>query len=301
VTVRSARARLVACANPDGGFGAAPGLPSQTEATALAALALAGDGGSGGALEGAQAWLGARQHADGSWPLLSELDEPSWATSHAVLALARLPGGRERALRGARWLLDREGRRPGALESLVARLRGRARILDQDARLRGWPWAEGASAWVEPTAWALLALKAVRRDLGGGRVGERIDEGERLLLDRVCPEGGWNYGNAAVFGEALDPYPDTTALALLALRERPLGAVRAASLAALRRELGPGASVLALALGALCLGAYGEEPGALPAQLEAALERPSPWVETRALALAALAQGDGARIWREPA
>jgi hypothetical protein len=296
-----ARERLAVRANRDGGFGAAPGLPSQTESTALAALALEGDVGSGEALERARGWLGAQQRADGSWPLMAEVAEPSWATAHAVFAVARLPGGRERALRGARWLLEREGRRPGALERLVARLRGGSRVLDQDERLRGWPWAEGASAWVEPTAWALLALESVRSDLPDGLVGERVDEGQRLLLDRVCPGGGWNYGNAALFGEALEPYPETTAVALLALRDRPLGTVRAASLAALRRGLGPEASVLALAFGALCLEAHDREAGDLRTRLAAALEDPTPWVETRALALAALAQDGGARIWRAPA
>ena len=39
-----------------------------------------------------------------------------------------------------------------------------------------------------------------------------------MLLDRACPQGGWNAGNSVVFGVELDPHPDFTAMALLALR-----------------------------------------------------------------------------------
>jgi hypothetical protein len=39
-----------------------------------------------------------------------------------------------------------------------------------------------------------------------------------MLLDRACPQGGWNAGNSVVFGVDLDPHPDFTAMALLALR-----------------------------------------------------------------------------------
>ena len=40
-----------------------------------------------------------------------------------------------------------------------------------------------------------------------------------MLRDRACPQGGWNAGNGIVFGSALAPHIDTTAIALLALTE----------------------------------------------------------------------------------
>jgi hypothetical protein len=40
---------------------------------------------------------------------------------------------------------------------------------------------------------------------------------ERMLLDRRCRDGGWNYGNRRVLGADLPSYPETTALALMAL------------------------------------------------------------------------------------
>ena len=39
-----------------------------------------------------------------------------------------------------------------------------------------------------------------------------------MLKDRACPKGGWNVGNSEVFGVPLDPHPDFTAMALLALQ-----------------------------------------------------------------------------------
>src|SRR5438105_15626902 len=38
-----------------------------------------------------------------------------------------------------------------------------------------------------------------------------------MLRDRAGPQGGWNAGNGIVFGSALGPHIDTTAIALLAL------------------------------------------------------------------------------------
>ena len=38
-----------------------------------------------------------------------------------------------------------------------------------------------------------------------------------MLRDRACPQGGWNAGNGIVFGSALIPHIDSTAIALLAL------------------------------------------------------------------------------------
>jgi hypothetical protein len=47
-----------------------------------------------------------------------------------------------------------------------------------------------------------------------------------MLGDRACPEGGWNAGNGIVFGAALKPHIDATAIALLALSDPIQSAVR---------------------------------------------------------------------------
>ena len=86
----------------------------------------------------------------------------------------------------------------------------------QDNALQGWAWIDGTFSWVEPTAMAVIALKR-HRALPGAQA--RIAEGERLLLDRTCRGGGWNYGNANVLGRQLEPHIPPTALALMALRD----------------------------------------------------------------------------------
>ena len=71
-------------------------------------------------------------------------------------------------------------------------------------------------SWVEPTAWACLAL----RRIGQGQH-PRVEEGSKLLLDRALANGGVNYGNRRIFGIALEPIPGPTAVMLLALQGRP--------------------------------------------------------------------------------
>jgi hypothetical protein len=73
-------------------------------------------------------------------------------------------------------------------------------------------------------------------------------------MDRACPGGGWNAGNGIVYGAAVEPHPDDTAIALLALRDRSQDPVVQTSLNYLER-IGPaltapwslGWSILALA------------------------------------------------------
>ena len=120
---------------------------------------------------------------------------------------------------------------------------------------------------------ALLALKKLRANLGAVFPSKRVAEGERVLYDRECTEGGWNYGNRAVLGEDLPPYPDSTAIALIALQDQPPGR-NDRSLQALRRLIDdPHASGLALALGTICLSVYGEDPEPWRRRLAALYER----------------------------
>ena len=109
----------------------------------------------------------------------------------------------------------------------------------------------------------------------------------------MCEGGGWNYGNSRVYDEELWPYPDTTALALLALQDRPhLPEVRS-SLVALDRMVARNGSLLATSLALLCGRVYGRPVEALSRRVVERLEAVSPWVDVRALALAGLALREG--------
>jgi hypothetical protein len=85
-------------------------------------------------------------------------------------------------------------------------------MYDHDTMLVGWPWVGETHSWLEPTGFAVLALRA-RGEEGHPRVREAV----KLISDRALPDGGWNYGNPRVFGKTLHPFPATTGIALAAL------------------------------------------------------------------------------------
>jgi hypothetical protein len=289
---------LLAAQNRDGGWGAEAGRSSDTEATSLALMALTAVRGATPAEVAGRAigWLADVQAPDGSWPLKAGLPPGSWTTSLAVMALASVAAQREHTVRGAHWLRAQEGRKPDLLTRLLTRWLPQGRSIQLDPTLTGWPWAGGTFAWVEPTAYALLALKKARPHLRAGEVDRRIEQGEALILDRMCPGGGWNYGNSRVLGEDLSPYPETTAIALLALQDRRENPRVQASVATLKRLLAAAESGLALAWATLCLSVYGEETARARPLLSRAWERTRFLGSTRTLALAALATDDGGRL-----
>ncbi|MFN9893891.1 MAG: hypothetical protein ACK58M_11715, partial [Acidobacteriota bacterium] len=105
--------------------------------------------------------------------------------------------------------------------------------LGNDPTYRGWPWRPDTTAWIEPTAHTLVALKRAAPQVRNAELARRVALGEGMILRRRCSDGGWNYGSRAALGIDLPSYPETTALALLGLqgsREADLSAaVRHAS------------------------------------------------------------------------
>ena len=177
----------------DGGFALSVGGAAELEPTAVAALALHD--------ARAARWLAARQRRDGG---LMELDgRPSGPATAALAALA---------------LEESEaGRR--ALAFAIARRGLPPPHLDRDRRA-GWGWTADARALVEPTARVLIALKALAPEDAATRA-----EAVKLLADRRCADGGWNYGNASHLDVDLRGYAQTTAVALIALHGQPTGLV----------------------------------------------------------------------------
>jgi squalene cyclase len=291
---------LVASQNADGGWGAQLGRASSTETTALATLALGRLDSPDARASAAQGvrWLGTRQHDDGGWPVSAHVAEGSWATALAVLALDAL--GREPAavVRGARWLLRRTPRTLGLTVSLLHRFASSTMAVRLDPDLKGWSWTADATSFVEPTCHVLLALKRLRRQLPGAAVTERIDEAERMIYDRMCRDGGWNYGNSVVLDAELWPYADVTALALLALVEHRQREANQRSLRALRAMLQRVDSGLALAWTTLCLSAHDEDVVPLRERLARRYALTGFLGETKVVALALLALSDGAAVFR---
>jgi len=76
----------------------------------------------------------------------------------------------------------------------------------------------GAAAWVGPTALAILALEKENRLNSSAILRRRIADGRRFLMLHMCRDGGWNHGAARALGWEASPYPETTGMALAALR-----------------------------------------------------------------------------------
>ena len=213
--------RLAERSLADGTTLARPGeTESSVEATVWRALALRLAG--AGATTAATAALAASvrlQAADGRVSVSPLHPGAASPTAIAILAWHARPELAAARRRAVDFLLALEGDHFP---------RSSASPLAMDTELAGWPWIERTFSWAEPTALALLAL-----DSAGQGEHPRASEGRRLLLDRQIDSGGWNYGNARVFGAELRPAPESTGLVLTALAGRVPAAAIAASLACL--------------------------------------------------------------------
>lgn len=162
------------------------------------------------------------------------------------------------------------------------------RLADRQVRFDpskyGWPWVPGTVSWVAPTALSLLALRA------HGVASDRILTAEAMLLDRACPAGGWNAGNSSVFGVNLDPHPDFTAMALLALANGPHAQSPIISSAAgyLSVRLETCQSAYSLAWGSMALAAFGDARAAKYRRRLERMDAHDRW-PTRTLGMVALA------------
>ena len=286
--------------NPDGGWGAVPGKKSNTEATALALLALRSiaTGPAEPAAQKAEKWLIDRQNADGSWPLNDSLKGPSWSTALAIVALSDRADLRDRLVKAGNWALEQEGSKPGILANLILALTFQKKAVQLNEDLVGWSWTPNSFSWVEPTSYFLLALKKIRRHLAGKSIAERIQQGELMIYDRMCDNGGWNYGNSSVYGDRLWPYPDITAIALVALQDHPQRKENQLSLRALGEMAKYTDSGLALSWSAICLSLYGQDSAQLRQRLVQRFAKTKFLGETKAIALGVLAVADGARSFR---
>jgi hypothetical protein len=163
----------------------------------------------------------------------------------------------------------------------------------------GWPWVPDTVSWVVPTSMALITLERAKKQglIRGSEFQERLRLGAEMLLDRSCPEGGWNAGNGVVYGVPLRPHIDATALALAALRfHYHLPIVHRSLTWMLNRIDCPSAYSLAWVI--LAAAAYRDvRSDVLPAlaiardRLAVLVEDPNAVEDTSTIALAALALG----------
>ena len=206
--------------NSDGGWGFFPGKQSWLEPTAYALMAIHADSASQPAVERGWKLMRSWQMPDGSWQPCAAAREPHWSTALAVTLHCLRGVTDEPFRRGVAWLTATSGIENGLQFRLAHWIN--PSTVELDPSFKAWPWRPGCASWIEPTAHSLLALKKAAVSLPGNTlIRDRIAMGEKMLLERRCRDGGWNYGNRKVLGEELPSYPETTALALLGLSGNP--------------------------------------------------------------------------------
>jgi len=243
-------AALQRARNADGGWAYHPGKRSRIEPTCWALLALSQDNRQLPSLD-----------VLGRWPRHNNwlIDLAGAPPNHAFNAIAALT------------LLQSVSTGPQA-ETIVRSLIGSKGVvlrpdpaIRQDNSLQAWSWIDGTFSWVEPTAWCVLLLKQRLARGPYPDAVERVRVGEQVLNDRACQGGGWNYGNAHVYGKDLLPHVPTTALALLALHDRRSEPVVVRGVEQLQRDVLSERSAVALSLAIICLRVYGR-PTRVPEQ-----------------------------------
>jgi hypothetical protein len=212
---------LLESQNPDGGWPYQRGGPSWTEPTAYALLALMTQAPVSEPVARGLRWLGAAQRPDGGWPPQQAVGQSAWMTAVAVL-LGPAALGRRAYWRGIDWIVRQSG------EDTDFFSRARQFLTGDAQRSPGWPWFPGTSAWVTPTALSMLALRKAARRADSPRIRARLDMGTKCLLQHACSDGGWNYGAARALDYDANSYPETTGVALLALRGQDAPAIRKA-------------------------------------------------------------------------
>lgn len=249
---------LTTSANASGGWSYYAGKASRLEPTCWALLAL-----------GASAPAAVRANAR---DFLQRCRQPSgwlvedarWPVNIAFNALVAV-------LWQAQPDLSTPDARARLLSALVANkgiAAAQSESVGQNNSLQGWAWTDGTFSWVEPTAWGLLALKKSRAAASFEPAARaRVSEAERLLIDRGCKTGGWNYGNPSMMRQDLRAFALTTALALLALQDRREHEVVTRSLAFLEREWRQEISAMALGLSMIALRVYGRPTTEIEKQL----------------------------------
>ena len=240
------------------------GRESATEPAAWTTLALAAHGMSEAALRPAK-WLAGLQQPNGSLGVFATEQEPRWPTSLAMLAWSAVdaagakPHFTVHIALAAKWALAARGKTAP-----------RSHYVGHDTELAGWSWAADTHSWLEPTCLFVMGLRAA-----GFADHARVREGVTLIVDRLLPAGGANYGNTIVLGQPLVAHVQPTALALLALADESIADPRIEkSLEYLEASISSETAAPSLALACLALAAHGRRPSQCEEWILASLDRP---------------------------
>lgn len=238
--------------NSDGGWAYARG-GSWTEPTIFVLLAQSVTGFDSQSFEAGLKFLNAAQRRDGGWSPQPGVEESTWVTALAA-CLPERAIGKERLHRAVAWLKGQTGRESSLGYRLRQRIAG-----NHEKYPYGWPWFPGAAAWVIPTSFGIFAFqRAIAAGDGDRALHERIADAREFLFARQCADGGWNHGSNQALGYPGDSYPETTGIALAALRGAPKSDGLERGRAAARRHLNSCRTSEGIAWLRMGLSAHGE-------------------------------------------
>jgi len=244
---------------PAGGFANRPGGQYRPDATAWAIMALQLCGAGRQRLHAARQCLAASQQEDGR--VVLSPDDPAlfWPTPLGVLAWS-----------GDADFADCRSRAVFFLQKTTGHhfKKEKDHPVGHDPAIKGWPWTEGTHSWIEPTALAMIALRAT-----GNGDSQRVAEGARLIMDRMLSKGGWNYGNTTVFDTELASMPESTGLALAALPGLANEQDVSRSIAKLKDSVETLKTPFSLGWAIMGLSAWGERPRHADALIDRCLKR----------------------------
>ncbi len=249
---------LQATQNSDGGWGYHPAGESRVEPTCWALRALHSHPLDRDVLAQAREFLLKNQSEEGFWTAAPEMESGNWVTSLACSVLAEEAEAKPAVLAGLSWLCADYPLDSSWWMRQLRRLRRNPNVSEINDVYRGWGWTPRTSSWVEPTAFALMALEdRVASEIPAAA--RRRELAIKLLYDRMCPGGGWNCGNPVVYGVPGQPLVLPTSWALLALRGSPdQESKKKMSIEWLRAEVAKIESPASLAAASICLRAYGD-------------------------------------------
>jgi hypothetical protein len=244
------------------------GLGPSTEATAWCALAImvAADK-SIATFADTVSFLLKTQNKDGGWSTSPGIKISEWSSSPALLALRLLPdksdnrsGEIARAIDQAfSFLFEMRTDYWRPIGRLLVFLSKGAEGLNYG---RGWPWTHDTAHWVEPTSYALLALKLPHLP-DKVSLREAAKHANLYFHEHACRTGegappcGWNHGSNYCLEVFLPPYTVTTAEALVALQDDARNDTVAGGIKHLLQANDDSNSALALAWSIIALDAYG--------------------------------------------
>ena len=205
---------VVSKQNRDGGWPYVRGT-SWTEPTVYAILALLAAGELEPARRGLK-WLRAAQLSDGGWPPQTGFDESTWVTALVALVPPDQLGDAAHA-RAIDWLLGTSGEESSRDLPRASVASGHAANARSTNFRAGPGFPARRRGWDRPRwrfwRWKREAPAGLRRRSGGA-----IEEGRSSCCGACAQGGGWNHGSVRALGYESTPYPETTGMALAALR-----------------------------------------------------------------------------------